>query len=1737
MRNCLTSSFARTCVVPLLPIVFGFVFSPCYAGEPLAFDRFSEKEFSVEKFAAGAPVGLSAGYVSIGHAPVQSGLSDGQGLLISLNPGEGMLIIGNTPYAVGSDPVLAQCLVWVSGPGASVALGALNIGEQDVADGRMAYVARNAVGAPSEDAEQLAFVYRAPSGVIVPVFQAALPESAPGPVEILFDNFEIFLARFPKPDNLISLLPCGDFESNTESLISGIGGVPGQTRVVSVESGHAVELTTTPEGGSANAGAVAEQPTTEQAGWLFTQTTVLSAESGTNLVTLVLTSEREMLGVTEFASDAVGNELLHTGGFFKYAPQFLMVALQHTPGAPGVSERAVLDDLLVFRHTGDLDPETHVTGEIAATMVAPLKIYAGGKASVNVTTFSGQDLKPTPAAIRLTMSTGEVAIPIFTGSTDATGHRNILFKAPNVPSGSYSFALNIEGNETLSANVTVQEGPVLFVETDKPIYRPGQTIQGRVLSLSNDLTPLPGTVEVSISDAKGIKIHKETVTADLFGITPFNLPLANELNLGTWKIRAKSGSSETVLDVLVDRYVLPKFAVEVNTEKTWFLYDEQINGTIDAQYFFGKPVEGKVNLAAFRYIGAWDQYATFTGELQNGKIEFFLPPVEYVSGTLAEEGAGTLQLDVVVTDESGHEERTSLLLRVVDAPIQVRLITDSQTLKPGLPLQVLVITETPDGVPTSGEVSLQTTCWNENMEVIEQSTLPVSTANGLRLVDIPAVPEKAVMGQFHAELKAGNYLASQTITLNSTYSPSSSFLHVRQTETGICKIGDQAAFTAFSTNPGTIFYDVFAAGRTVFSGVVTGRDIRFTITPEMSPESKIVAYLINPDGEVSADVLPFEVEQATTDSLKASFSADEVLPGNPVALHLQTPGEAMIGLSIVDESVYALAAGRLNLQQVFAELERIFMEPQVEEHPGSPWDMPRVGSEGSADTLKGAGLQMVTSKGFFLPQGKEIEPWRFWRGPGVFFGNEKNFPEPVGEPENGAGGGDLAEVQRVRQFFPETWLWNPQIKTDASGAVSIDLTAPDSITTWRLHAVSTSERGLGITEGSLRVFQDFFVEPDLPYAVTRGEEFPLLLQVFNYVDVPQQVRLELKAGDFFEPLGDLVQTVTVEPNAVVGVSIPIKPVKVGTWTLEVIAQSASRADAIRKEFRVEPEGTRRESVTNGIIHEGETVTLDACFPWEIRPEPETDTAIPAIVPDSGKLRLAITPSLVAQSMNGIDDLLGMPYGCGEQNMIFLAPDIEVLRYLELTGQLNPEIRAKAETFVNVGYQRELTYRHSDGSFSAFGESDEEGSLWLTAFVLSTFSVARDVRTIDETVLASAATWIESHQLADGSWEPVGFICHQEMIGGLNGNYGLTAYVLNALSTYAGGSATVRQNAANYLQSHLMEATDNPYALAIAAFALSGVDHPAAGQAVDLLLTLAETDKNGMYWSPNSVETTAYAALALMEQSRPEAAAALSWIAAQRNSLGGFGSTQDTVMAFRALAEAALRQSRNTNADIDLLLDGELLHTFHVNSANFDVLQVYEIPREGALELRHRGQGDITYQLAKIFNVWSSGDAGLIRNGMDLQVAYSTDHVAVDDLVDVRVTATYYGLEEPGESGGNEKPEALGGEPIPDPEGTPVPTPQPSSGMLILDISVPTGFAAVQESLDKVLELDLIKRVEQAGRKVIFYVDGLEPAESVEFTFQVKALFPVRAIIGTSAAYSYYNTGIRAESPGSQIVAE
>ena len=253
-----------------------------------------------------------------------------------------------------------------------------------------------------------------------------------------------------------------------------------------------------------------------------------------------------------------------------------------------------------------------------------------------------------------------------------------------------------------TAEVSVAESYLVFVETDKPIYKPGQTIQMRVLTLDSELKPVTEPATVEVLDAKGIKIFRTEVNTDEYGMAGLELPISSEPNLGVWKINVVTEKSKNQLDVRVEEYVLPKYEITVDLPKEWFLVGEKIKGKIKAEYSFGKPVVGELKIEAVKYVGQWETYTTVTKNI-DGEVDFELPAVGYVAGTPAGGGQGNVQLNITVEEKStGYVEETSRLLTVAQSSVNLQLIPESSTFKPGLPFSFLIVTETPDRGPFTG---------------------------------------------------------------------------------------------------------------------------------------------------------------------------------------------------------------------------------------------------------------------------------------------------------------------------------------------------------------------------------------------------------------------------------------------------------------------------------------------------------------------------------------------------------------------------------------------------------------------------------------------------------------------------------------------------------------------------------------------------------------------------------------------------------------------------------------------------------------------------------------------------------------------------------------------------------------------------------------------------------------------------------------------------------------------------
>jgi CD109 antigen len=1329
--------------------------------------------------------------------------------------------------------------------------------------------------------------------------------------------------------------------------------------------------------------------------------------------------------------------------------------------------------------------------------LVPRVLRAGETESVSLSLFHGD---------RLTTATVQVALrqkdePVLRTSARIKGKGTIDLQVPQFAKGEYEIVVNGPGF-TDNAKVQVQQGTLLFLETDKPIYKPGQSILMRLVALNSELRPVPTEATIEVQDAKAIKVFKQAVTTDEFGMATLELPLSSEPNLGVWKVSAQAGDTSTEVDVRVEEYVLPKYEIKVNLPKQWFLVDEPITGHVTAEYSFGKPVRGELQVKASRYVGVWEEFATFTAAIDS-EADFQVQAAGFVAGVPEAGGLGNVTLDVTVIERAtGYEEKTTELVTVAAAPVNIQIIPESPVFKPSLPFNLLLVTETPDGEPVEASVTADIAYLDEDYNQVGQEQQGVETKRGTALLRVTP-PAGAVTMSVNAS--SGDAYSSKEVAAG--YSPSGNFIHVEQLEPTLLSIGDRANFRVSSTSEARHFYyEVVSRDRVVFTGSSDSPEIGFRVTPAMAPSARLLVYQILPTSEVAADFIPFDVPGEYPHQVAASFSVDEARPGDDLQVDVQTEGPAKVGLVAVDRSVFILAENRLNLQQVFAELERLYMQPQAELHEAEPMPGPII-IPGAEETFQDAGLMVLSDKR--VPQGKEIErPWLFFEGVGGAEEGDAMQRAAVpaaGETPSPAPGQGLAEVQRIRQFFPETWIWE-EVMTDAEGRASLPVQAPDSITTWDLRAVALSpEKGLGVAEAALPVFQPFFLQVDLPYSAIRGEEFPVKIALYNYLDTSQEFQVEIEAAPWFELLDDAAKAVTVGGNDIGGAEFKIRPTGVGSQLLKVTARSGEAADAVVKSLIVEPEGVQREEVENAVLAGGSSRSLDMSLPEDV-------------IPDSARGYVALTGSFLTQTIEGLDQLLQMPFGCGEQNMILFAPDAFILKYLKGTSQLKPEIQAKAETLLITGYQRELTYRRADGSFSAFGDQDPEGSLFLTAFVLKTFAQAKDLIFIDDAVLADAATWITDHQQADGSFEAVGFLAHQELMGGVQGKDALTAYV--AIALLEAGQTDAAGRAIAYLEGRL-DAIDDPYALAIVTYTLELGESARAQGAHDKLMAAAQEDEDGLYWSgggpeplpleqprgpaafgepvarSSDIEATGYAALALIQHGdQVNASRAAKWLVAHRNAYGGFGSTQDTVVALQALTEFAALAS----ADVDLTVTvraGDVTEEVRITPDNFDVMQVVEVPAGGQVQAEAQGRGQAVLQGVRRYNLPQPEETLTV---FDISVDYDTTQVDVNDIVGVDVSVTF------------NPPELV------------------KAGMVVLDVSVPTGFAPVSESLDRLpQEQPKVKRYDVAGRKVILYIEDMEPGETISFSFDVQALYPVRGKGAASQAYSYYNPQWKGET--------
>ncbi|ESO98776.1 hypothetical protein LOTGIDRAFT_231164 [Lottia gigantea] len=1170
----------------------------------------------------------------------------------------------------------------------------------------------------------------------------------------------------------------------------------------------------------------------------------------------------------------------------------------------------------------------------------------------------------------------------------------------------------------------------IIIQTDKKVYKPGQTVKYRVFGVRSDLQVVCSNYTVTVTDPKGNKIQLYTSVGDDYCIVERNLKLPKEPIFGAWKIKASVEKMEHTQTFKIEKYVflarfftplthpqfasfqvLPKAEAKVIMPSIVSQKDNSITVQVSSQYTFGKPVNGSARLRIIvNYYPKW-KYQKDPDTGKYGYVDLTQPELIY-DMQLDENGKGTTVItteelktiayrgylsyktiigQVNVTDDATEATyisptsqisvtRTREKLSFVPNPhnykpalvnrfyIELKQIDGKPVLKPGniivsARVKILIpeepATEPPPPPSENSDHSSTpqystTPGWGYGLygsqpwwydpnckdPQYRYENLPVKNltvpANGLVTYDLLVNETDSV----EVYLKV-NYVEDTDVytsrTLTSFKSPSNTFLSV-SLKTNKPASGQKVNLELKATREfSRVYYTILSRGVLItenyqdFSTTSKSQILSFSVTSDMAPKLKIIVFIRVEDKEIVADAISFNVEGFYNNKVSLMFDSDKVETGSISTLSVKAYSNSNVYAVAVDKSTTLLGEASDDFSQEVEgflavgggnyyrkKREALFRKRRESEKRSRtkrsvwwPYTYRTYGIDVD-DMFRYTGLNVISDALVYIYQ--QPEPCRRFYGPraGTSATEGPQQLPPGQAPDVASRNSD--EEDSARSYFPETWIWDSQ-NAGSIGIANFTLKVPDTITTWVASAFAISLNpliGVGMTS-DVAELTEFFVMLNLPYSVVRGEELVIKANVFNYLgfNTEAEVMLENPKGfviiqvdaDGFEVESMVTETtrINVPIDGAATAYFTVRFLEVGYIDLQVYARTVTlqAGDRILKPMFVEVEGIPQEYNEVVIVELVEQNYFNRSVEVMLY---QIQKKLSLLLMKCCLLLFVGDP--LSSALQDIEKRIKRPYGCGEQNMINFVPNIYIWAYLHCTGQLTPAIQTKIKNYLEIGM--------------------------LTAYVVRTFSEARQYIYVDEKILEYAVNYLINNQNEDGTFNESGRVFSKALKGSSFEGNGLNAFILIALSEVS----EIMQGQLHFANSIHMsiqqletasKTMTNIYDLAITAYALYVVGSTKSSNILQKLESIQTTEDGMVYWevvieadrvqyywnpphkqsSPVNIETAAYVLLTYSKMGEKEKGIPImKWLLSQQNSNGGYSSTQDTVVALQALSQFA-----------------------------------------------------------------------------------------------------------------------------------------------------------------------------------------------------------------------------------------
>jgi len=538
------------------------------------------------------------------------------------------------------------------------------------------------------------------------------------------------------------------------------------------------------------------------------------------------------------------------------------------------------------------------------------------------------------------------------GISDAAGILDARFVVPSWPAGTYTLRIRsqIAGQERIhEQRVTLAPAARILVQSDKPLYQPGQTLRLRTLVMrSQDGHPLQsGSVLFVVKDPRGNIISRSERSMSAFGIASTDVPLADELLLGTYTVQASLVTGKDTppaipasLTVDVSRYALPKLRLDLTTEQSHLSPGQELRFSLSGQYVQGKPVSGAAVTIRARLQSQAGLHGrdlpTLVGKLSDqGQLSLRLPVPNSI-----EPGEHRLVLDGKVEDEAAQQASVHKEIVVSTTSLTLDLVAESGVLIPEVRNQIYVLAVHPDGKPAP-DVAVDVRVGSAPVQKVRTSAVGIANAE--------YTPKQIVRG--HSERSEGCGAEELSVSAQVTVAGREPLIEKRcikvRTDGGLLLRSDKAIYargeapslsvSVPSMNAGLCFVDVMRGEQLQDTLVIPIQKGQGTLT--MHPRERasgtvsLLAYVIREDGKLFRhDRLiyidpPSALQITAKTELLGSEPGRPLRPGDATRLRFRVVDSqtgvgvpAALGVVMIDEALLALRPLRPGLLRAYFTL-------------------------------------------------------------------------------------------------------------------------------------------------------------------------------------------------------------------------------------------------------------------------------------------------------------------------------------------------------------------------------------------------------------------------------------------------------------------------------------------------------------------------------------------------------------------------------------------------------------------------------------------------------------------------------------------------------------------------------------------------------------------------------------------------------------------------------------------------